>query len=268
LLSLAACTNNREVASHWTAQPVTVDGWADEWTEMPLNSFEESSLSWGIMNDANNLYLLLVTWNESLINSIHTVGVTLWFDRSDKSKNDIGIRFSGAAGLSQFAGERVVDGHKQDARDVPHGEASPLIVTVLQYGKPFPVPDKSEHAPAAVASCADGTCSYEVRIPLGTQPEGFTVVPVTPGAPVRLRAGYTMAYLSPAARSETSRGSAAMSGRGAGMGGTGGPTGGMGGASGRSKSGGDRERNQEKNVPKLEPREVVVYVNLAVPPAN
>jgi len=77
-----------------------------------------------------------------------------------------------------------------------------------------------------------------------------------------------MAYLSPAARSETSRGSAAMSGRGAGMGGTGGPTGGMGGASGRSKSGGDRERNQEKNVPKLEPREVVVYVNLAVPPAN
>ncbi len=98
ILFFAGCTKEHEAFSHWVPQPMTVDGQVDEWTELAMNNFDVGNLSWGILNDADNIYLLLATWDQFLIRTIQMTGVTLWFEDVKEKRKECGVRFSGGGG--------------------------------------------------------------------------------------------------------------------------------------------------------------------------
>ena len=48
------------IKSAWIEEPVKIDGQATEWANLPKQYDEDSGVSLGISNDAENLYLLFL----------------------------------------------------------------------------------------------------------------------------------------------------------------------------------------------------------------
>jgi hypothetical protein len=92
-----------EIPSSWTNQPITVDGNADDWSELPAYLFEKEGATVGICNDSVNLYLMLRLSDARKSMMIKREGLTIWLDDSGKKNKDFMIRFRGGPSLAEFA---------------------------------------------------------------------------------------------------------------------------------------------------------------------
>jgi hypothetical protein len=234
------CTpQQQELVSHWATDPVTVDGRGDEWVDIALNRVEAADLSWGIMNDSDNLYFLLVTWNGVLAHSIENDGVTLWFDGKGGKAKDFGVHVSSATST----------------------DGGTMAATILAKGKARLAANQT-NGPAAAAGRQDRLWSYEVRVPMSLDPAATQAIKVTPGTKLAIGVEMTAPEMPEKAGMSESPVRGERRGPGGGMGGPmggggmGGPMGGggMGGPMG-SGMGGGTETPEDQRADRPTPNE-------------
>ena len=286
LVLVTGCSKEHEVSSQWVPQPMVVDGHVDEWTELALNHFDEGNLSWGIVNDSENLYLLLVTWDEPLIRMLWMKGIALRFGESKDDTATCSVRVSGGAGTEAPARppptgedskgppgaslpppedvkERPMPQTPPDSDTpaVPHGPSRPLDINVVSGNNSIAVETTGLKGIAGAASCAGPTCSYEIRIPLSVSGGVPCALTARPGEKLKIRAELIVPVMPQAPEGEGMGGGPPGRGMGGGMGGGprggmgGGPPGGMGGGmggmgggppGGADDAGGDRSKAGRK----------------------
>jgi hypothetical protein len=78
--------------SDWRTVEVRIDGSDDEW-QYGLAFIQSAGVSLGAFNDAENLYLCLVTTDVSIERRIRMGGLTVWLDAAGKGRETFGIRF-------------------------------------------------------------------------------------------------------------------------------------------------------------------------------
>lgn len=101
---LGGC-KTQEVSSHWSAQPVQVDGQMTDWAGIPTTYFEDSAVQLGLCNDSDRLYVIFRYNNQTWARLIRMGGLTLWLNNSGKKKKDFGIRYTGGPSLSEMQGQ-------------------------------------------------------------------------------------------------------------------------------------------------------------------
>ncbi len=77
--------------SHWTNQPIVIDGNNADWQAVPMDRLESWDVSLGVCNDAGYLYLLLSFENPMLMMAGGTRGIALEF--IDSRTHEVIFRF-------------------------------------------------------------------------------------------------------------------------------------------------------------------------------
>lgn len=89
----ALAASAQDALSTWTAQPVTIDGRANEWPEFFRFYAPGTKFQFDVMNDKANLYVCVrATEMQTQARLMHS-GLTLWFDPSGKKKQKEGLSF-------------------------------------------------------------------------------------------------------------------------------------------------------------------------------
>jgi hypothetical protein len=93
LLFIIGC-GTTEMASTWRDRTIVIDGVDNgvEW-ENARYFFEKEKVTIGIMNDENNLYLRLSTYDQKLQKRLLALGFTIWFDEKGGGKKQLGIHY-------------------------------------------------------------------------------------------------------------------------------------------------------------------------------
>jgi hypothetical protein len=86
-------SEDKIVASQWTAAPVKIDGLNSDWDTQALNFEKKTNMDYAFRNDAENLYVLIVFKDPKFLSSISLTGMTIWFNSEVNKKKDFGIRF-------------------------------------------------------------------------------------------------------------------------------------------------------------------------------
>jgi len=90
---LPGLSEDKVMASQWTAAPIKIDGQNADWDTQTLNVEKKTSVDYAFRNDAENLYILVVFKDPKYLSSIGATGMTIWFNPETQKKKDFGIRF-------------------------------------------------------------------------------------------------------------------------------------------------------------------------------
>lgn len=180
LLMIAACSSTRPLESQWPDEPVRIDGDASEWPELPT-VIEARHLALGVLNDAESLYLSLVTTDRSLQAQILGQGLTLWLDPSGGKDRLVGLHYPEGIGEMRAMRMMGVEGPgmagvwERMKRRMPD-------VTVLgpdgQARGRFPADSGGVRVALTMRS---DTLTYEMRIPLGPEADALLATSLRPG---------------------------------------------------------------------------------------
>jgi hypothetical protein len=92
VLSLwSACGSTLTLVSQWMDRTVTIDGQDREWGDLKT-AVPKTPVQLGVINDADNLVLTLVTQDRALSRRILMQGLTVWFDPQAGENKAFGIR--------------------------------------------------------------------------------------------------------------------------------------------------------------------------------
>lgn len=271
LILMGGCKST-EVQSHWSAEPVKVDGEMTEWPSGSSVYFEDSGVQLGLCNDSQNLYILFRFGNQAWARAIRRGGLTLWLDNSGKKKKDIGIRYNGGLSLLDsemqkpgMAGEggfldsltpeqkeRFMQRQKKDMADQ-------LKVIYKKSGQEIFIPTNGSSGPAVSFGSPQGTYTYEFSIPLEKSDVSHYGIGAQPGQAISLGLEWGGMSESDRKRMREEMGGGPPGGMG------GGPPGGGGMPPGGGPPGGGR------GGPGMQPsekQEIWVKTQLASPPAK
>ncbi len=94
LLTIAAqgCGSAVEVASIAPSAPILIDGKSDDWAGHLLY-YRNDKLTLGVSNDAQFLYLCVMSSDQSVYRSILMRGLTVWFDTTAGKGKYFGMRY-------------------------------------------------------------------------------------------------------------------------------------------------------------------------------
>jgi hypothetical protein len=168
---LAGCNEHRDATSVWSASAVAIDGKGTEWADVSLDYYEEGEISWGIMNDADRLYLIIGSSNYASIRTLRQSGLTVWFnDTGEKKKKNFGIRLRG--GTTTLTPPRMVEQSEgrppAEVPPAPRDRYEMLLDTTMVDGKGHetPIERSAGDGPACAAGCDEAVCSYELSVPI------------------------------------------------------------------------------------------------------
>jgi len=94
LIATTGFSKEKFVKSKWTAQPLTIDGLDDDWSEDVLTTKKKKRVDYAVRNDAQNIYVLFVFKDPKFLSSINFTGITLYFNTEGKKKKDHGFLFT------------------------------------------------------------------------------------------------------------------------------------------------------------------------------
>lgn len=94
LIATTGFSKEKFVKSKWTAQPLTIDGLDDDWSEDVLTTKKKKRVDYAVRNDAQNIYVLFVFKDPKFLSSIDFTGITLYFNTEGKKKKDHGFLFT------------------------------------------------------------------------------------------------------------------------------------------------------------------------------
>ncbi len=109
-LTLIGC-GKTVLFSAWRDRPIKIDGKFTDWNESTVHYDNDTKVVLNLINDADYLYLCLISRNRAIEAKIMESGLTLWFDPDGGQKNEFGIRFP--IGLSRM-GMSIDDEEKRD----------------------------------------------------------------------------------------------------------------------------------------------------------
>ena len=264
-----------ELQSHWQESVVTIDGVNQEWND-EASFLEDPGVAISVSNDAEYIYVCLMTSKRSVQRQVMSQGLIVWFDGGNDKTKDFGIKFP--LGISEAgdvrpdrepgrpgeAGEPEPGERPGDRRGAGPGDGQKMFDEMFDAG----IARQSEFdviGPAGAgvrrvefgeikrievkAGRSRGTFVYELKVPLHSEGDDFYAVNSNAGDVI------DVCLESPEIDREAMRerwgGGRPPGGMGGPGGGTGGPggTGGMGGPGGMgARSRGDFERPQPFEV--------------------
>jgi hypothetical protein len=260
---LVSC-RTQEVQTHWSVEPVRVDGEMVDWTSGSMFYFEDPGVQLGLSNDSRNLYLLFRFSNQAWARAIRMGGITLWLDNSGKKKKDYGIRYTGGPpllglrmpGASDQGGFRGAMTSEQQQRLSEMEQDSTGRITLIdnKSNQEISLRTDGSGGPTIAFASPQGIYSYEFSIPLDKNDVFDYGIGAKPGQIISL--GLEWGGMSKEDRQKM------REKMGGGMGG--GPPGGMGrgsmgGGQGGRPGSGSRSQSTEK-------QELWVKTQLALPP--
>lgn len=163
LIAFTGCSSTLELTSRWTNHELMADGTGEEWKDA-TTLIPGPQVLVGIKNDKDNLYVCLITSNRMTQAQMLALGTTVWFDTGGKKNKTFGIQFP-VAGLLQgrrFPSQqnpeelkRLIDAAQRQFEVVGPGE-----------GERHRMADKQDRGIDVHLGYADGTLTYELKIPL------------------------------------------------------------------------------------------------------
>ncbi len=181
LLTLTSSTlltgcKTQKVPTHWSTEPVQVDGEMTEWASGSTVYFEDPGVQLGLCNDSENLYILLRFNNQAWARAIRTGGMTLWLDNSGKKKKDLGVRYTGGPSLPDMQKSETTDRggfresltpeQQQRLLEMQKAMADQITIIDKKNNEEKSVRADGSGGPAACFASPQGTYTYEFSIPL------------------------------------------------------------------------------------------------------
>jgi hypothetical protein len=264
ILTLSGCDEQRDIASVWKTGAARVDGKGNEWSDVALNYFEEGEVSWGIMNDSERIYLIVVSSNEESIRRLRQSGITLWFSSTgEKKKRDFGVRLRG--GMTAWTPPRDFDQTEGKSAATAPQKSHDGYVTVLDItafdnqGHEAPISKSGEDGPIVASGCEEAVCSYEMSVPINKSDAAVAyAMQSAPGKKIGIYV--ELSVPKRAHRLTADNESPGMGGHGEGR-----PPTGMG---SRGMGRGDRSGHENSKQLELEKKEIWLSVTLATKPAT
>lgn len=166
------------VVSRWKTVAVTVDGRADDWTDLTTIPRGPSVAA---ANDAQSLALVVATSDATLRRTLAS-GLVVWLDPSGGEKADVGIQLPGSYVLPPGANAASVDA---DAQPAP-----PDVIDEVDWLGPGRRRRLLTITPAEGVALASGTEAgrlvYEIELPLQTSSAHPFAVGARPGSTVSI----------------------------------------------------------------------------------
>jgi hypothetical protein len=112
LLCVASSGCGKDILlSAWRDRPIKIDGKYTDWGESTAYYDKNEKVVLNLVNDADYLYMCLISRNREIETKIMESGLTLWFDHEGGQKKEFGIRFP--IGLKHM-GMSIDDEEKRD----------------------------------------------------------------------------------------------------------------------------------------------------------
>jgi hypothetical protein len=91
-LGLIGCSSAVPLTSDWKTEEIIIDGKSDDWNRS-LYDLKKANVTIGFHNDAENLYVCFISYDQSIKRQIMSGGFTVWFDPSGGTDEKYGIKF-------------------------------------------------------------------------------------------------------------------------------------------------------------------------------
>jgi len=177
-LSLLFGCKSIEMTSYWRDRDIKIDGIGNDWEGKTWMIKDLKNVSFGFMNDENNLYLSIATSDRALQRQITFRGLTIWFDRNGGEEKKFGVHHPLSMGMRDMPMERRRIMQERD------GERDSLPAFSEQFSNELDVfgPMQDEHHRMTMEETggidialhlSKGVLVYEMKIPLqdkGSQP--------------------------------------------------------------------------------------------------
>lgn len=183
-LTIGCSQNTTEMESYWTPESIEVDGQLDDWADEPMTYFKDEEVSVGLLNNAENLYILFSFRNDMWARLISMNGVTLWFDKKGEKNKDFGIRYKGGPDLAEMQGDRGIqmENLPQEQRErFKEMQDQESQMTIIEKGKHTITSPDGSHGVAVCSSIDNGVYTYEFNIPTKEKEEKYYSINVGPG---------------------------------------------------------------------------------------
>ena len=184
LLIFSACSGSRQVISQPGGSYIKIDGSSSDWQQ--LISMKGENISFGFSNDADNLYLIMITNDRNKIMNILLGGLKVWIDPGN-SADKIGIKYPDspepADMMELMKNRRMQDmpGMNKNPGELPDKkELDPAMTLFLSQQKnlyiindddkvikAFPIDGNTYKASIKVDK---NYLCYELKIPFGNKP--------------------------------------------------------------------------------------------------
>jgi uncharacterized membrane protein YgcG len=215
--TLSGCSSTLELTSRWTNHELKVDGTGTEWNDA-ATLIPGPQVLVGIKNDRENLYVCIRTSNRTTQVQMLALGTTVWFDTEGKKNKTFGIQFP-VSGLIQ--GRRFPSQQNpEELRRFVDAAQRQFEILGPGKGEHRRIADKQEKGLDVHLGFADGTLTYELKIPLHKTAEHAYAVGADPSKPLTI--GLETGDYSDAMRAQLSGSSRPAGGSGGGRGGRGG----------------------------------------------
>jgi len=89
---LMGCSSVVQLTSDWKTAEITIDGNHNDW-ETSLYNLEKTNINIGVLNDTENLYICLISYDRNVRRQILDGGFTVWFDPAGGTDEKYGIKF-------------------------------------------------------------------------------------------------------------------------------------------------------------------------------
>lgn len=93
IFGTASTAAEKSVSSAWTSVPVKVDGVAQDWDAQTPITDDGSQVDYALMNDAKNLYIIMVFRGPRTKTTLDYTGMKIYFTTGAKKSKDFGILF-------------------------------------------------------------------------------------------------------------------------------------------------------------------------------
>jgi hypothetical protein len=91
-MNFIGCGSTVPLISDWNRTGIIIDGKADEW-QGSLYILKKANVTIGVRNDADNLYLCFISYDQGVMRQILSGGLTVWFDPAGGSDEKYGIKY-------------------------------------------------------------------------------------------------------------------------------------------------------------------------------
>jgi hypothetical protein len=91
-LGVMGCSSAVQLTSDWKKSEIVIDGKQNEW-QGSLYGLKKVNVAIGVRNDAENLYLCFISYDQGIGRQIMSGGFTVWFDPSGGTDERCGIKF-------------------------------------------------------------------------------------------------------------------------------------------------------------------------------
>jgi len=197
LMAVPGLGKDLELKSPWRDQPITIDGASEDWAGK-LQTLEKENVSFGLMNDQNDLYFCVVVKEANRQQQMMLQGFVLWFDAKGGHSTSFGIEcpisiydlpIQFPSGLEALQGQQQEKQEKKEQRPMYQAIPEQRLQETLKRlkvdgpGKDiweiFPI-DKVKGIEASI-KITEGILVYELRMPLVRDEQSPNGINTKPG---------------------------------------------------------------------------------------